>query len=105
MPSRLGQGLPVPSSTEDARHLATLGAGMASGGAGLGLADPIRLVRSELERAAFEGQTSRLAFVPGPVELEFGVGFEEEASADAGFRVWWSRSAGKVRSPGKRRSG
>jgi hypothetical protein len=52
------------------------------------LSDAIGQVRSELERATEGGKDSKLAFRPGPVELEFQVAFEATAAADAGVRVW-----------------
>jgi hypothetical protein len=55
---------------------------------GVRLADAVELVRSELEEARKRGASSSLAFVPGPVELEFEVVFDETAGADAGVRVW-----------------
>jgi hypothetical protein len=52
------------------------------------LAEAVELVRSELEEAREKGASSSLAFVPGIVELEFEVVFDETAGADAGIRVW-----------------
>lgn len=56
--------------------------------AGVRLSQAIALVRSELNLAMDEGASSSLAFVPGPVELEFEVVFDETAGGDAGIRVW-----------------
>ena len=36
---------------------------------GVGLADAIGNVREELERATAEGESSKIGFEPGPVEL------------------------------------
>lgn len=55
---------------------------------GVRLADAVELVRSELEEARKRGASSSLAFVPGSVELEFEIVFDETAGADAGVRVW-----------------
>jgi Trypsin-co-occurring domain 2 len=55
---------------------------------GVRLADAVELVRSELQEARERGASSSLAFVPGPVELEFEVVFDATAGADAGVRVW-----------------
>lgn len=55
---------------------------------GVRLADAVELVRSELQEARERGASSSLAFVPGPVELEFEVVFDATAGADAGIRVW-----------------
>jgi hypothetical protein len=55
---------------------------------GVGLADAIERVRSELERAAVAGAGSSIAFKPASVELEFDVVFDASASGDAGVRVW-----------------
>lgn len=55
---------------------------------GVRLADAVDLVRSELAEARERGASSSLAFVPGPVELEFEVVFDETGGADAGVRVW-----------------
>ena len=55
---------------------------------GVGLAEALELVRSELEEARKKGASSSLAFVPGTVELEFEIVFDETAGADAGIRVW-----------------
>ena len=55
---------------------------------GVRLADAVELVRSELEEARERGASSPLAFVPGPVELEFEVVFDATGGADVGVRVW-----------------
>ena len=55
---------------------------------GVRLADAVELVRSELQEARERGASSSLAFVPGPVELEFEVVFDATAGVDAGIRVW-----------------
>jgi len=55
---------------------------------GVPLAEAVELIRSELEKAREKGASSSLAFIPGTVELEFKVVFDETAAADAGIRVW-----------------
>lgn len=54
---------------------------------GIGLADAIAQVRSELERAIEEGQDSPVAFRAGPVELEFEVGFARTGGVSGGFQL------------------
>ena len=54
---------------------------------GLGLADAIGQVRTQLERAIKEGQGSDVAFRAGPVELEFEVGFTKSAGGSGGFQL------------------
>jgi hypothetical protein len=55
---------------------------------GVGLADAIANVRQELERATAEGHGSEIGFEPGPLELEFEVGFETTKAGGAGVRVY-----------------
>jgi hypothetical protein len=55
---------------------------------GLGLADAIELIRSELESASEKSKHSPIAFRAGPVDLEFEVVFDVSGGADAGVRVW-----------------
>jgi hypothetical protein len=55
---------------------------------GIGLADAISNVRAELERAIAEGDESVIGFDPGPVELEFEVGFQTTKGGSGGIRVW-----------------
>jgi hypothetical protein len=52
------------------------------------LSSAIGEVRRQLAIAIEEGGDSDVAFRAGPVELEFTVGFERTAGADAGVRVW-----------------
>lgn len=54
---------------------------------GIGLAEAIGHVRVELERAIEEGRKSPVAFRPGPVELEFEVGFARAGGVDGGFQL------------------
>ena len=55
---------------------------------GVGLADAIGNIRAELERATSEGRESGIGFDPGPVELEFQVGFQTTKGAGGGVKVW-----------------
>lgn len=59
-----------------------------SGGVGVGLAEAIGLIRSELATAAAAGIESKLAFRTGPVEIEFDIVFDISGGLDAGVRVW-----------------
>ena len=54
---------------------------------GLGLAEAIGQVRTELERAINEGKNSEVAFRPGPVELEFEVAFAKTGGIEGGFQL------------------
>jgi Trypsin-co-occurring domain 2 len=54
---------------------------------GLGLAEAIGQVRTELERAINEGENSEIAFRPGPVELEFEVAFAKTGGVEGGFQL------------------
>ena len=60
----------------------------ATGEIGVGLAEAIGNIRAELQRATAEGQDSKIGFDPGPVELEFQVGFQNTKAAGGGIRVW-----------------
>lgn len=55
---------------------------------GVGLADAIANIRRELERATVEGAGSAIGFEPGPVELEFEIGFQTTKAGGAGVRVY-----------------
>ena len=61
---------------------------MADDELGVGLAEAVEQVRSELEDAIKRGQGSSVAFEAGPVEMEFEVAFTASGGGDAGFRVW-----------------
>jgi hypothetical protein len=61
---------------------------MADDEVGVGLADAIANIRRELERATVEGHNSVIGFEPGPVELEFEVGFQTTTEGEAGVRVY-----------------
>ncbi len=61
---------------------------MANEDPGLGLAAAIKLVRSELQQAMVEGQSSPLAFTAGPVTLDFEVAFASGKSGGVGIQVW-----------------
>lgn len=54
---------------------------------GIGLADAIAQVRTELECAIKAGQDSDVAFRAGPVELEFEIGFAKSAGGSGGFQL------------------
>lgn len=54
---------------------------------GVGLADAIGQVRSELEQAIEEGAQSGVAFRAGSVQLEFEVAFTKVGGVDGGFRL------------------
>lgn len=80
-----------PEATGSARNS---GHGLSSG-VGVGLADAIGLIRSELAAAAAAGIKSGLAFRTGPIELEFEVVFDVSGGLDAGVRVWVVSIGGK----------
>ncbi|WP_086846570.1 trypco2 family protein [Amycolatopsis kentuckyensis] len=52
------------------------------------LADAVASVRDELMTAAARGADSDVAFVVGPIELEFAVEMRRSAKAKAGFKAW-----------------
>ncbi|MEV0490511.1 trypco2 family protein [Streptomyces atratus] len=52
------------------------------------LADAVAAVRDELMAAAARGAGADLAFLVGPVELEFAVELRADAKAKAGFKAW-----------------
>ena len=54
---------------------------------GVGLAEAIGQVRTELERAIKDGESSAVAFRAGTVELEFEVAFARTGGVDGGFRL------------------
>ncbi|MBD0694064.1 trypco2 family protein [Streptomyces sp. CBMA123] len=54
----------------------------------IGLADAVAAVRDELLEAAARAAGHEIAFVVGPVEMEFEVELRADAKAKAGFRVW-----------------
>ena len=54
---------------------------------GLGLAEAIDQVRTELEQAIKDGQNSAVAFRAGPVELEFEVAFAKTSGIEGGFQL------------------
>lgn len=55
---------------------------------GVGLADAIELVRSELQTAAEAGLGASIAFRPESVELDFEVVFGDATTTDRSLRVW-----------------
>jgi hypothetical protein len=54
---------------------------------GIGLAEAIGQVRTELENAIKDGEKSSVAFRAGPVELEFEVGFAKTGGVNGGFQL------------------
>jgi hypothetical protein len=54
---------------------------------GVGLADAIGQVQTELEQAIKDGQESSIAFRAGPVELEFEVAFTQAGGINGGCRL------------------
>lgn len=54
---------------------------------GIGLADAIGQVRSELEQAIKAGESSAVAFRAGPVDLEFEVAFARTGGMSGGFQL------------------
>jgi hypothetical protein len=54
---------------------------------GIGLADAIGQVRTELEQAIKEGGLSAVAFRAGTVELEFEVAFARTGGIEGGFQL------------------
>jgi hypothetical protein len=57
------------------------------------LADAVAVVRAELLEAAGRGAGEDVAFVVGPIELEFSVELRVDAKAKAGFKAWVVASA------------
>jgi hypothetical protein len=55
--------------------------------AGVGLADAIGQVRTELEQAINDGKDSPVAFRAGPVVLEFEVAFTRTGGVNGGFQL------------------
>jgi hypothetical protein len=55
---------------------------------GIGLAAAIKLVRSELQQAMEDGQSSPLAFTAGPVQLEFEIVFTKGKEGGGGIQAW-----------------
>ncbi len=53
------------------------------------LREAIRDLRSELEAARSEGQDAGIQFAVGPVELEFEVSLEKEATANGEITTFW----------------
>ena len=54
---------------------------------GVGLAEAIGQVRTELEQAIKDGEHSAVAFRAGPVELEFEVAFARTGGVQGGFQL------------------
>lgn len=54
---------------------------------GVGLAEAISQVRTELEKAIEEGAQSAVAFRAGPVELDFEVAFTKTGAMQGGFQL------------------
>ncbi|HEY6794048.1 MAG TPA: trypco2 family protein [Kineosporiaceae bacterium] len=57
------------------------------------LADAVAALRDELLEAAARGAGADIAFVVGPVEMEFAVELRADAKAKAGFKAWVLASA------------
>src|SRR4051812_49421658 len=57
------------------------------------LADAVAVVRGELLEAAQRGADEDVAFVVGPIEMEFTVELRTDANAKAGFKAWVLASA------------
>lgn len=53
-----------------------------------GLADAVKGIRAELDAAMAEGVGKNVQFEVGPVEMEFAVDIQKDATADFGVRVW-----------------
>ncbi len=62
---------------------------------GVGLAQAIELVRSELQHAALSGRGSAIGLRPETVDLDFEVVFDETKAAEVGLRVWVTSLGGK----------
>ena len=52
------------------------------------LADAVAAMRDELLTAAAQGADQEIAFVVGPIEMEFAVELRADAKAKAGFKTW-----------------
>jgi hypothetical protein len=52
------------------------------------LGDAVAAVRRELLDAAARGAGSEVAFMVGPIELEFAVELRADAKAKLGFKAW-----------------
>ena len=72
---------------------------------GLGLAAAIKLVRSELQQAMEDGQSSPLAFTAGPVQLEFEVAFGKGKEGGGVSRPGSYRSISGATNPPPTRTG
>ena len=57
------------------------------------LADAVAAVREELLDAARRGTGQEIAFVVGPMEMEFAVELRADARAKVGFKAWVLASA------------
>jgi hypothetical protein len=52
------------------------------------LADAVAAVRDELLAAVARGVDQEIAFVVGPIELEFAVELKKDVKAKTGFKAW-----------------
>ncbi|MBC6445999.1 hypothetical protein GPZ80_02280 [Actinokineospora sp. HBU206404] len=52
------------------------------------LADAVATLRDELIAAAGRSADSHVAFVVGPIEMEFAVELKKDAKVKAGFKAW-----------------
>lgn len=57
------------------------------------LSDAVAAVREELLDAARRGSGQQIAFVVGPIEMEFTVELRADAKVKAGFKAWVLASA------------
>jgi len=62
---------------------------------GVGLADAIRALRTELRQAMTEGSDQDIRFRLGPIEMEFELEVENEIGAEAGIKFWVITVGGK----------
>jgi hypothetical protein len=62
---------------------------------GIGLAEAIAQIRSELEAAEKEGRDSSIAFRTQQVELDFEVTFQDKRAVNGGLKVYVLSLGGK----------
>jgi hypothetical protein len=82
-PERTGTGM---ISVAEAEELSVMADGDKDP-VGIGLADAIGQVRTELEQAIKDGESSEVVFRAGPVELEFEVAFARTGGLSGGFQL------------------
>lgn len=71
-----------------------------SEGPGIGLADMIMSLRSELLRAQQDPDIARLPLITGPVELQLSVAITKAAHAKTGIRFWVLDAGGGIEQSG-----